>query len=204
MKPYEPWNHMSSRQSIDSTSLFREVLRVKQELIEKDDPEMRQRLKSLTTVQEEYQRLNKALRLGYVSEKMIALLNDWELAGESRIVLGFEAQHAYAVMAGARAKKSPSTIFNWHEHREMEHLLRQAIDSGELQPNVSDQVVFSRTGKMGLMHVLNPLSFIKFKKWMATQPQRSTRQIEQDKQQVDFVEQLIADGLLSATYDIYY
>ncbi len=195
---------MSSRQAIDSTSLFREVLRVKKELIEKDDSEMQQRLKSLTAVQEEYQRLNKALRLGCVSEKMIALLNDWEHAGENRLVLGFEAQHAYAVMAGARAKKSPSANFNRHEHREMERLLRHAIDSGVLRPNVSGQVVFSRTGKMGLMHVLNPLSFITFKKWMATQPQRSKRQIEQDRQQVDFVEQLIADGLLSATYDIYY
>lgn len=195
---------MGSRMGIDSTSLFREVLRVKKELYEKDDIELWARLKSLTEVQEEYQRINRAVRLGCVSEKMVELLNDWELAGESRLVLGFEAQHAYAVMVGARARKSPSTNFNWHEHREMEQLLRQAMDSGVLQPNVSDQVVFAQSGKMGLMHVLNPLSFIKFKKWMATQPQRSAQQIHQDRQQVEFVEHLIAEGLLSATYDTYY
>lgn len=195
---------MGSRQGIDSTALFWEVLRVKKELLERDDPALRERQKSLTTVQYEYQRLNQALRLGCVSEKMVKLLNDWELAGETRLVLGFEAQHAYAVMAGVRAKKSPSTIFNWHEQREMEFLLRHATDSGVMQPNVSNQVVFSRSGRMGLMHVLNPLSFLKFKKWMATQPQRAVRQIDQDQQQVNFVEQLIADGLLSATYDIYY
>jgi hypothetical protein len=90
----------------------------------------------LTTVQVEYQRINNALRLGCVSKKMVMLLNYWELAGETRVVLGFEAQHAYAVMAGVRSRKSPSTIFNWHEHREAEPLLRQAKDSGVLQPNI--------------------------------------------------------------------
>lgn len=195
---------MGSRMGIDSTSLFREVLRVKKELLKKDDIELRARLKSLTVVQEEYQRINRAVRLGCASEKMVKLLNDWEQAGERRLVLGFDALHAYAAIVGARARKSPSSIFNWHEHREMEQLLRHAKDCGALQPNVSDQVVFAQSGKMGLMNVLNPLSFINFKKWMATQPQRTARQIDQDRQQVDFVEQLIADGLLSATYDTYY
>jgi hypothetical protein len=57
---------------------------------------------------------------------------------------------------------------------------------------------------MGPMHVLNPPSFNKFKRWVAMQPQRSERKIEQDRQQVDFVEHLIAEGLLPATYDTYY
>jgi hypothetical protein len=53
------------------------------------------------------------------------------------------------------------------------------------------------------MHVLGPLSFIAFKRWLSTQPERSASQAQQDQQQIDVVEQLIAADLLSSTYDQY-
>jgi hypothetical protein len=56
---------------------------------------------------------------------------------------------------------------------------------------------------MGVMHVLGPLSFLKFKKWLATRPERSARQVQQTQKQIDLVEQLIAADLLSSTYDQY-
>lgn len=189
--------------AIDSSTLFREVIRVRKALLKGSDDQMSDRLKSLTQVLEEAVRINKALRLGCVSEKMVALLNDWALAGEARLVLGFEALHAYAALAGCRIKPSPQTIFNWHEHREMETLLRTATESGVLQPNITEYVVFSRAGKMGVMHVLGPLSFLKFKKWLNTQPERSVRQVQQAQQQIELVERLIAADLLSSTYDQY-
>ncbi len=164
---------------------------------------MSDRLKSLTQVLDEMERIAKVLKLGCVSEKMVALLNGWSLAGDDRLVLGVEALQAYAALAGCRIKPSRQTRFNRNENHEMTVLLRTATESGVLQPNVTDQVVFSKGGKMGIMHVLGPLSFLKFKKWLTTQPERSERQTQQDQQQIDVVEQLIAADLLSSTYDQY-
>jgi len=203
VKQFETWSDMGFRQAIDSSSLFREVIRVRKALREENSSQLRARLNSLTKVLEEAERLNRALRLGDTSPKMVGLLGDWALAGEDRMVLGFEALHAYLVMAGARFKRSKSTKFNLHEQRGLEALLRRAVDAGKLQLNSSEQVVFTKTGRMGLMRVLNPLSFVEFKNWVATQPGRSASQLEQDQQQVDAVEGLIAAGLLSATYDQY-
>lgn len=204
MNQFETWSDIGFRQAIDSSSLFREVVRVQKAHREENSSQLRARLNSLTKVLEEAERLNRAVRLGNASLKMVGLLGDWALAGEDRVVLGFEALHAYLVMAGARFKRSPNTKFNWFEQRGMDALLRRAADSGELQLNSSEQVVFTRSGRMGLMRVLNPLSFIKFKKWAATQPGRPVSQLEQDRQQVDVVEGLIAAGLLSAIHDQYY
>lgn len=203
MRQFETWSDIGFRQAIDGSSLFREVVRVRRALREENGSQLRARLNSLTKVLEEAERLNRAVRLGETSLKMVGLLDDWALAGEDRLVLGFEALHAYLVLAGARFKRSPGTKFNWHEQRGLEALLRRAVDSGELQLNSSAQVVFTKTGRMGLMRVLNPLSFIAFKKWAATQPGQSVSQMEQDRLQVDAVEGLIAADLLSATYDQY-
>lgn len=98
---------MGFRQAIDSSSLFKEVVRVQKALREENSSQLRARLNSLTKVLQEAERLNRALRLGDTSPKMVGLLNDWTLAGEDRLVLGFEAIHAYLVMAGARFKRSP-------------------------------------------------------------------------------------------------
>lgn len=189
--------------AIDSDTLFREVIRVRKALLEGSDDRMPDRLKSLTQVLEEMVRVNKVLRLGCVSEKMVELLNDWSLASEDHLVLGFEALHAYAALAGCRIKPSPHTSFNWHEHQELEALLRTATESGVLQPNITNQIVFSRAGRMGIMHVLGPLSFLKFKRWLVMLPEWSVRQVQQAQQQIDLVERLIAADLLSSTYDQY-
>lgn len=85
----------------------------------------------------------------------------------------------------------------------MEALLRRAVDSEELQLNSSEQVVFTRTGRTGLMRVVNPLSFLKLMRWQVMQPDRSVLQAQQAKRQIDLVERLIAAELLSATYDQY-
>ncbi len=189
--------------AIDSDTLFREVVRVRKALLEGSDDHMSDRLKSLTQVLDEMERIAKVLKLGCVSEKMVALLNDWSLTGDDRIVLGVEALQAYAALAGCRIKPSPQTSFNQREYQTMETLLRTATESGVLHPNVTDQVVFSTAGKMGIMRVLGPLSFLAFKKWLATRPERSVRQVQQARQQIDLVERLIAADLLSSTYDHY-
>lgn len=203
MTHFEAWTHLGARMAIDSDTLFREVVRVRKALLEGSDDRMSDRLKSLTQVLDEMERIAKVLKLGCVSTKMVALLNDWSLAGDDRLVLGVEALQAYAALAGCRIKPSPQTSFNQRENQTMETLLRTATKSGVLQPNFTDQVVFSRSGKMGIMHVLGPLSFIRFKKWLTTQPERSAHQAQQDQQQIDVVEQLIAADLLSSTYDQY-
>lgn len=203
MTHFEAWTHLGARMAIDASTLFREVVRVRKALLAGSDDRMADRLKSLTQVLDEMERINKALKLGCVSEKMVALLNVWSLANDDRLLLGVEALQAYAALAGCRIKPSPQTGFNRHESQEMTALLRKATESGVLQPNITDQVVFSRGGRMGIMHVLGPLSFLKFKTWLVTRPERSVRQAEQDQQQIDVVEQLIASDLLSSTYDQY-
>ena len=169
----------------------------------RSDDRLSDRLKSLTEVLDEMVGVNRVLKLGYVSEKMVAVLNDWSLAGEDHIVLGFEALHAYAVLASCRIKPSPHTSFNWREHQKLGALLRGATESGVLQPNITNQVVFSRAGRMGIMHVLGPLSFLKFKQWLVKQPGQTVHQVQQAQQQIDLVERLIAEDLLSSTYDQY-
>lgn len=203
LQQFVTWTYLGTRMAIDASSLFHEAVRVRKALLEENDDRMRERLKTLTRLLDDTERVNKVLRLGCVREEMVKLLNDWELAGESRLVLGAEALQAYAVLASCRINQASGTKFNWREHREMEAMLRKATDSSVLQPNVTDQVVFSRSGRMGIMYVLGPLSFLKFKKWLVLQPERSIHQVRQDKLQIDVVEKLIAADLLSATYDSY-
>lgn len=148
-------------------------------------------------------RINKVLRLGTANEKLVALLNDWTLADEKRLTLGFDALHAYSALAGGRIKQFSKANLNWREHLELQSWLSKAAEYGVLQPNITDHIVYSRTGQMGIMHVLGPLSFLRFKKWVVMQPERSVRQVQQDQQQIDLVEQLIAENLLSSTYDQY-
>lgn len=202
-KQFEVWTHLGTRMAIDASTLFHEVMRVRKALREENDDRMRERLKSLTRVLNETERILKGLRLGCAREEMVRLLNDWELAGESRLILGAEALQAYGALASCRIKPISSTKFNWREQREMEALLQKATDSGVLQPNVADPVVFSRSGRLGIMHVLGPLSFLKFKKWLVSQPERTKHQVQQDNLQISVIERLIAADLLSATYDLY-
>lgn len=203
LKDFETWTHLGTRMAIDAGVLFREVVRVRQALVEGSDDYLSDKLKSLVEVLDEMMRINKVLRLGSASEKMVSQLNEWSLDGDDCLVLGVEALQAYAALAGCRIKPSMQTNFNRHENQEMTALLRTATASGVLHPNVADQVVFSRAGRMGIMHVLGPLSFITFKRWLSTQPERSARQVQQDQQQIALVEQLIAADLLSSTYDEY-
>lgn len=203
VRNFETWTDLGARMAIDAGTLFREVIRVRKALLAGNDDGMSDRLKSLTQVLDEMERINRALKLGCVTEKMVAQLNVWSLADGDHLVLSVEALQAYAALAGCRIKPSPQTSFNQRENHEMTVLLRTAIESGVLQPNITNQVVFSKGGKMGIMHVLGPLSFLKFKKWLTTQPERSPRQTQHDQQQIDVVEQLIAADLLSSTYDQY-
>lgn len=203
VKQFEVWTHLGTRMAIDASNLFHEVVRVRKAVREENDERMRERLKSLTRELDETERILKGLRLGCAREDMVRLLNDWELAGERRLVLGAEALEAYGALAGCRIKPISSTKFNWREQRELEGWLQKATDSGVFQPTVTDPVVFSRAGRLGIMHVLGPLSFLKFKKWLASQPERSTHQVRQDNLQIDVVERLIAADLLSGTYDLY-
>lgn len=203
MTTFDALSDMCLRQMIDAGSLYREVLRVQRELALSSNGDWMGRLKSLQKVLDETERVNKALRLGCVSEKVLKLLNQWELAGQVQIVLGFEALHVYAGLACVRIKKSSPSKFDWAEHREAQSLLKMAVESGAIQSNKTDQVVFARSGRMGLMHVLGPLSFIQFKNWLLTQPRRSIKQRRQDQLQIDVVEELIEQGLLSATFDQY-
>lgn len=203
VRNFETWTDLGARMAIDASTLFREVIRVRKALLAGKDDRMSDRLKSLTQVLDEMERINKVLKLGCVSEKMVAQLNVWSLADDDHLVLSVEALQAYAALAGCRVKPSPQTSFNQHENHEMTALLRTATESGVLQPNYTDQVVFSRGGRMGIMHVLGPLSFLRFKRWLAMQPERTARQAQQDQQQIDIVEQLIAADLLSSAYDQY-
>lgn len=203
MRNFETWTDLGTRMAIDSGTLFHEVVRVRKALLEGSDDRMSARLKSLTQVLDEMERVNKALRLGCANEKMVALLNDWSLGGEGHLVLGAEALQAYAVLAGCRIKPPPHTSFNWRENQELGALLRIATDSGVLQPNFTDQIVFSKAGKMGIMHVLGPLSFLRFKRWQVMQPEQAVRQVQKARQQIDLVERLISSDLLSSTYDQY-
>lgn len=57
--------------SIDSGTLFREVIRVRKALAAGRDDRLSDRLKSLTQAMDEMVAVNKALKLGCVSEKMV-------------------------------------------------------------------------------------------------------------------------------------
>ena len=203
VRNFENWTDLGARMAIDASTLFREVVRVRKALLAGSDDRISDRFKSLTQVPDEMERINTVLKLGCVSEKMVEPLNDWALTDDDRLVLGVEALQAYAALAGCRIKTPPQTSFNRHENHEMTALLRTATDSGVLRPNITDQVVFSRSGRVSIMHVLGPLSFIEFKKWLLTRPERSARQALQDQQQIVLVEQLIAADLLSSTYEQY-
>jgi hypothetical protein len=203
MTTFNAMSDMCLRQHIDSDTLFRELLRVKKELRHSDDSQLTARLKSLQRVQDEYERVNKALRLGSVSERVVKLLNEWELAGEEQLVLGCEALHVYAGLACVRLKNSPGSAFRFHENKEANVQLKAAVKSGELRPHITAQVVFARSGRMGLMHVLGPLSFLDYKKWLIAQPGRPGKYLDGDRQQIGVVERLIKQKLLSSTFDTY-
>lgn len=201
--PFEAWTSLSARMVIDATTLYWEHLRVRKALREGDDVHLSVRLRSLTEVLDEMVLVLKALKIGSSSEPLVELLDAWALAGEKQLVLGAPALHAYAVLSGVKIKPLPSSSFNLDENQELESWLRQATETGVLLPNVTEQVIFSVSGRPGAIHVLGPLSFVKFHRWLNAQLGRSVLQIRQTQKQIDVVERLVSEGHLSATYDLY-
>lgn len=189
--------------AIDTTTVFWEHLRVRRALRESDDNHLADRLQSLTEVLDELMLVLKALNIGSLSDPLVELLDAWALAGEERLVLGAPALHVYSTLAGVRLKPAPSSNFNAEENQELEDWLKQATEAGILEPNITEQVVFSVSGRPGAIRVLGPLSFIKFHNWLNAQPGRSALQIRQAQQQIDIIERLVSAGHLSANYDQY-
>jgi Nucleotidyltransferase len=72
----------------------------------------------------------------------------------------------------------------------------QARRAGELlgAPRFSAMVV-SPSGHMARMNTIAPLSFCHFKRWMASQPDRSPLKRRRDLLQAEIVEQLIEEYL---------
>lgn len=188
---------------IDTTTVFWEHLRVRRALREGDDDHLADRLKSLTEVLDELALVLEALNIGSLSEPLVELLDTWALAGEEQLMLGAPALHVYGTLAGVRLKPAPSSNFNSEENQELEDWLRQATEARILEPNITEQVVFSVSGRPGAMRCLGPLSFIKFHNWLNAQRGRSTLQIRQAQQQIDMIERLVSAGHLSSTYDQY-
>lgn len=189
--------------AIDATNVYWEHLRVRRALREGDDDHLSARLHSLTEVLDEMCLVLKALKIGSSSEPLVERLDAWALAGEKQLVLGAPALHAYAVLSGVKIKPPPSSSFTLDENQELESWLRQATEAGVLLPNVTEQVIFSVSGRPGAIHVLGPLSFVKFHRWLKSQPGRSVLHIRQTQKQIDVVERLVSEGHLSATYDLY-
>ncbi len=189
--------------AIDATNLFWEHLRVRRALREGDDDHLADRLESLTEVLNELVLVLKALKIGSLSEPLVELLDTWALAGEEQLVLGAPALHVYAILAGMRLQPPPSSSFNSVENQGLEDWLKQATKAGILEPNVTEQVVFSVSGRPGAMRVLGPLSFVKFHTWLNSQPGRSALQIRKAQQQIGIIERFVSDGHLSATHDKY-
>lgn len=194
---------MCARMAIDASTLFWEHLWVRRALCEGADDHLSARLESLTEVLDELVLVLKALKMGSVSDPLAELLDSWALAEEHRLVLGAPALHVYSTLAGVRLKPAPSSNFNPDENQELEALLSQAREAGILEPNFTEQVVFSVSGRPGAMQVLGPLSFVKFHKWLTAQSGRSRLQIRQAQQQIEVIERLISAGHLSATHDQY-
>ncbi len=61
-------------------------------------------------------------------------------------------------------------------------------------PGFSSMIV-SPSGYMARMETISPLSFVKFKRWMAVQPDRDPMKISRDSLQADLAEQLIEEYL---------
>ena len=202
-QPFKTWTPLGARMAIDASNLFWEHLRVRKALFEKNDEQLSARLESLSEVLDELVVVLKALKIGCLSEPLVELLDTWALAGEERLVLCAPALHVYSTLAGVQLKPLPSSSFNEDENQQLKTLLSQAKETGVLEPNVTQQVVFSVSGRPGAMRVLGPLSFVKFHKWLTAQPGRSRLQIRQAQQHIDLVERLISAGYLSATYDQY-
>lgn len=201
--PFEPWTSLGARMALDATNLFWEHLRVRRALREDDDNHLFARLESLTEVLDELVLVLKALKIGSLSEPLVELLDEWALAGEERPVLGAPALHVYSILAGVRLKPNPSSNFNSDENLELENWLSQATKAGILKPNITEQVVFSVSGRPAAMHCIGPLSFIKFHNWLNAQPDRSALQTRQSQKQIDIIERLVSAGYLSATHDQY-
>lgn len=56
-------------------------------------------------------------------------------------------------------------------------------------------MIASPSGYMARMETISPLAFVKFKRWMAAQPDRDPMKTSRDSLQADLVEQLIEDYL---------
>lgn len=61
-------------------------------------------------------------------------------------------------------------------------------------PRFSSMIV-SSSGYMARMETISPLAFVKFKRWMAAQPDRDPMKISRDSLQADIVEQLVEEYL---------
>jgi hypothetical protein len=61
-------------------------------------------------------------------------------------------------------------------------------------PRFSSMIV-SVTGHMARMNTISPLSFVRFKRWMADQQDRDPMKRQRDKLQADLVEQLVTEYL---------
>ena len=61
-------------------------------------------------------------------------------------------------------------------------------------PRFSAMIV-STTGHMARMHTISPVAFVKFKRWMADQPDRDTMKRQRDVLQANIVEELIEEYL---------
>jgi Nucleotidyltransferase len=72
----------------------------------------------------------------------------------------------------------------------------QAKRAGDLLagPRFSSMIV-SATGHMARMNTISPLAFVKFKRWMAEQPDRDPLRRRRDKLQADLVEELVKEYL---------
>lgn len=72
----------------------------------------------------------------------------------------------------------------------------QAKRAGVLlgSPRFSSMIV-SSSGYMARMETISPLAFVKFKRWMAAQPDRDPMKISRDSLQADIVEQLVEEYL---------
>jgi hypothetical protein len=72
----------------------------------------------------------------------------------------------------------------------------QAINAHQLLDCASfSSVIVATTGKMARMTAPDPLTFVRFKRWMATQDDRDAKKRERDKLQADIVERIVADYL---------
>ena len=72
----------------------------------------------------------------------------------------------------------------------------QAKNAGALLdgPRFSSMIV-SVSGHMARMNTISPLAFVRFKRWLAEQPDRDTMKRRRDNLQADLVEELVEEYL---------